>query len=92
MTNELPGSPYTLEDYEDIVPGISERIITLVEEEARHRQMIDCRRRLLNSRIELAGLTFGLFMAGYIIASGLLAFADYLTLVDQVDGLRFYVF
>ena len=92
MAKKLQGSLYTLEDYEGIVPGISQRLIALVEEEARHRHTIDCRRRVLNSRLELAGLTFGLFMTDFIIASGLLAFADFLTLVDQVDGLRFYVF
>lgn len=92
MTKKLPGSPYTLEDYEEIVPGISERITALVEEEARHRQMIDCRRRLLHSRLELAGKAFGLFMAGYIISLSLLAFAEYLPRLFQGDGLRFYVF
>jgi len=80
------------EAYEDSSPGIADRIIAMVEQEARHRQMIDCRRRLLNSRLEIAGQAFGLLMAGFIIASGLLAFAEYLTRVDQVDGLRFYVF
>ncbi len=92
MTKKLPGSPYTLDDYEDVVPGISERIIVLVEQESSHRQMIDCRRQLFTSTLELAGLSFVLFMAGYITASSLLAFADYLTLVDQGGGLRFYVF
>lgn len=92
MRNKLPGSPYTLEDCEDIVPGVSGRMIAMVEEEARHRRQIERRRRVLDSKLELAGQAFGLFMAGFIIASGLLAFAEFLPRWFQGDVLRFYVF
>ena len=79
------------EAYRDISPGLAGRRQAMVEEEAKHRQMIDCRRRWLNSRLELAGRAFGLFMAGFLFASSLLAFAELLTLAGQGDGLRFYV-
>ena len=69
---------------EDISPGLAVRLQAMVEEEAR-------RRRRLISRLELAGRAFGLFMAGFLFASGLLAFAEFLTLAGQGDGLRFYV-
>ena len=92
----LPGSGCRMtrnefEACEDISPGLAERIQAMVEEEGRHRRMIERRRRLLISRLELAGRAFGLFMAGFLFASGLLAFAEFLTLAGQGDGLRFYV-
>ena len=92
MSKKLPGSPYTLEDYEDIVPAVSGRILALVEQEASHRRRIERRRRGTDSKLELAGQAFGLLMAGFIIASGLLAFADYLPPLFQGHVLRFYVF
>ena len=46
---------------------------------------------MLNSKLELAGLAFGFFMAGFIIASCMLAFAEFPTLMGQGDGLRFHV-
>ena len=79
------------EAYEDISPGLAGRLQAMVEEEASHRHLIARRRRRLNSQLELAGRAFGLFMAGFLFASGLLAFAEFLTLAGQGDGLRFYV-
>ena len=79
------------EAYEDISPGLAGRLQAMAGEEARHRQLIERRRRRLIFRLELAGRAFGIFMAGFLFASGLLAFAELLTLAGQGDGLRFYV-
>ena len=85
----LPGSGRRMrakefEAYRDISPGLAGRLQAIVEEEAG-------RRRRLISRLELAGRAFGLFMAGFLFASSLLAFSELLTLAGQGDGLRFYV-
>ena len=81
-----------LESYDRILPGLAGRIITMAEVEARHRQLIDRRRRLLSSKLERVGQAFGLFMAGYIVALSLLDFAYHLVHTGQYVGLRFYVF
>ena len=80
------------EAYEDISPGLAERIQAMVSAEQEHRRRIERRRLLSNSQLELAGQAFGLFMAGYIFASCLMAFAEYLPRMFQGDVLRFYVF
>ena len=81
-----------LEAYGNISPGLAERIQAMVSAEQEHRRRIERRRLLSNSQLEFAGQAFGLFMAGYIFASCLLAFAEYLPRMFQGDVLRFYVF
>ena len=80
------------EAYEDISPGLGERFQAMLSAEREHRRRIERRRLLSYSRLEFAGQAFGLFMAGYIFASCLLAFAEYLPRMFQGDVLRFYVF
>ena len=81
-----------LQAYEDILPGLAERIQAMVSEEEEHRQRIERRRLMLNSSLELAGQAFGFTMAAGIIAASLLAFAEYLTHAGQQYVLRFFVF
>ena len=80
------------EAYEDISPELGERIQAMGSAEQEHWRRIERRRLMSNSQLEFAGQAFGLFMAGYIFASCLMAFAEYLPRMFQGDLLRFYVF
>ncbi|MFA7421953.1 MAG: DUF2335 domain-containing protein [Melioribacteraceae bacterium] len=67
--------PETLKQFDDIVPGAAERIITQFEEQSRHRRSLE--QVVISNDVKLSqrGLVFG-FIIGMvaIICGGILAF------------------
>jgi uncharacterized membrane protein len=81
--------PRLLDGYEQIVPGAANRIITLAEEEARHRRREERRygRYRLISLLIAAALAFSILGSGvYLIASGRDAYGLTL-LIIEIAGL-----
>ena len=61
------------------MPGGAERIVTMVEEEARHRREIEHQRLMLDSKLEFRGQIFGFSIAAGFIAVIFLLIATELT-------------
>ena len=69
--------PDHMKEYENILPGSADRLITLLEEEAQHRRQQATSRTKSNTKLEERGQFFGFLIAmtaliggGYIMASG----------------------
>ena len=71
--------PIVLRGYEDVLPGGAERIVTMVEEEARHRREIEHQRLMLDSKLEFRCQLFSFSIAAGIIALSFLLIATELT-------------
>lgn len=52
--------PRHLREFEELHPGITERLLTLVERQAAHRQALEQRELTMESRNSMCGLIFGL--------------------------------
>jgi len=65
-------SPDALEHYERIQPGFAQRIITLAEDEAKHRRSIDVSVVKMNYRLSWVGI-----ISGLLAISGVLALCYY---------------
>lgn len=73
-TVEIRGGPLpepsVLSEYDQVLPGLADRIVNMAESEATHRQRMQSRLLELSSRRSFAGL-----IAGFIIALSSLAVA-----------------
>ncbi len=71
--------PNLLQGYEDIVTGGAYRIVTMAEDEARHRRAMERERLNIDSKLELRGQFFGYCIAAGSIVVSFLAIAAFLT-------------
>ena len=69
--------PEEMKQYENILPGSADRLITMVEEQAQHRRQLEASLIKSNTKLEVRGQFFGFLIAmtaliggGYIMASG----------------------
>ena len=69
--------PDHLREYENILPGSADRLMTMVEEQAQHRRQLEESVTTSNTKLETRGQILGFVIAmtaliggGYIMASG----------------------
>jgi len=85
--------PQVLEGYNQAVPGLADRIVTMAEDEGRHRREKERRHQEHDSKVELRGQIFGFSIAicSFVIAGILIALDrplyGLIPLVTAVGGL-----
>lgn len=85
--------PQVLEGYNQAVPGLADRIVTMTEDEGRHRREMERGRQQHDSKVELRGQIFGFSIAifSFVIAGVLIALErplyGLIPLVAAVGGL-----
>ena len=85
--------PQVLKGYEEALPGLADRIVTMAEEEARHRRAIEFKRETREGKLETRGQMFGFAVAifSFSVAGILIAFerplAGMSTVIAAVGGL-----
>ena len=90
---EVIPTPQALEQYNEAVPGLADRIIELMEEEGRHRRDMEVFRERHDSKVELRGQTFAVaisllsFVAAVMLATLERSLFDLSLLVTAVSGL-----
>lgn len=72
-----------LAKYENILPGAADRIITMAENQSKHRQEMEKKMLLANIKAEQCGQIFGFIIFGMAIIAGFIL----LILGKSVEGL-----
>ena len=67
--------PQVIQGYDQALPGLADRVVTMAEEEARHRREIERERLKRDSKLELRGQVFGFSIAiiSFVVAGILIA-------------------